>query len=50
MQHIFDEAGLPLPADTPFLSTGKTGVHSEHMGFMLAEMQSLQRAYPGGVW
>jgi ring-1,2-phenylacetyl-CoA epoxidase subunit PaaC len=25
-------------------------VHSEHMGFMLAEMQHLQRAYPGGVW
>jgi ring-1,2-phenylacetyl-CoA epoxidase subunit PaaC len=33
-----------------FRSTGTQGVHSEHMGFMLAEMQSLQRSYPGGAW
>jgi len=25
-------------------------VHSEHMGYILAEMQHLQRSYPGGVW
>jgi ring-1,2-phenylacetyl-CoA epoxidase subunit PaaC len=50
MAQIFDEAGLVLPAPVAFLSTGKTGVHSEHMGFILAEMQQLQRAYPGGVW
>lgn len=50
MAQVFDEAGLPLPAATPFLSTGKKGVHSEHMGFILSEMQYLQRAYPGGVW
>lgn len=50
LQQIFDEAGLALPASVPFLSTGKTGVHSEHMGLLLAEMQHLQRAYPGGVW
>jgi ring-1,2-phenylacetyl-CoA epoxidase subunit PaaC len=50
MTHILDEAGLAVPASVPFLSTGKTGVHSEHMGFILAELQYLQRAYPGGVW
>ena len=50
MKAIFTEAGLALPAPVKFLSTGKTGVHSEHMGFILAEMQQLQRAYPGGVW
>jgi ring-1,2-phenylacetyl-CoA epoxidase subunit PaaC len=50
MKQVLDEAGLAPPADVPFLSTGKSGVHSEHMGFILAEMQSLQRAYPGGVW
>ena len=50
MGQILDEAQLPLPASVPFLSTGKTGVHSEHMGFILAEMQHLQRSYPGGVW
>lgn len=50
MAQILDEARLHMPADSPFLSTGKTGVHSEHMGFILAEMQHLQRAFPGGVW
>jgi len=50
MAEVLGEAGLPVPADTPFLSSGKRGVHSEHMGFILAEMQHLQRAYPGGVW
>lgn len=50
MTQILDAAGLAQPEATPFLSTGKTGVHSEHMGFILAEMQHLQRAYPGGVW
>ena len=33
-----------------FRSTGKRGVHTEHMGYMLAEMQYLQRAFPGGAW
>jgi ring-1,2-phenylacetyl-CoA epoxidase subunit PaaC len=50
MGALLDDAGLPMPASTPFLSTGKRGVHSEHMGFILTEMQYLQRAYPGGVW
>lgn len=47
---VLDEATLKAPADTPFLSTGVQGVHTEHMGFILAEMQSLQRRFPGGVW
>lgn len=47
---VFDEAGLQLPGDSAFRSTGTRGVHSEHMGYILAEMQHLQRAYPGGVW
>jgi len=47
---VFAEARLDLPADTPFISTGTRGVHSEHMGFILAEMQVLQRSYPGGAW
>lgn len=29
---------------------GKKGVHSEHLGYILAEMQFLQRAYPGATW
>ena len=50
MQGLLAEATLEVPADTAFLSAGKRGVHSEHMGFILANMQYLQRAYPGGVW
>lgn len=46
----FAEAQLAVPAATRFVSTGSAGVHSEHMGFILAEMQSLQRAHPGGRW
>ncbi len=47
---VFDEAGLAVPAQGAFLSTGSQGVHSEHMGYVLAEMQALQRRYPGGRW
>ena len=47
---ILAEAGLEAPADSVFRSTGKQGVHTEYMGFLLAEMQHLQRAFPGGVW
>ena len=50
MTAVFDEAGLSLPKDLAFRSTGTRGVHSEHMGFILAEMQHLQRSFPGGVW
>jgi len=47
---VLDEARLALPADVAFRSTGRHGRHSEHFGLLLAEMQHLQRAYPGGVW
>ena len=54
MSALFDEAHLEMAGDagqaSRFRSTGKVGRHSEHMGFILAEMQYLQRAYPGGVW
>jgi len=43
-------ATLKRPAAGGFVSTGKTGVHSEHLGFVLAEMQSLARAHPEAVW
>ena len=47
---VLQEAGLAVPPDTPFVSAGKRGVHTEHMGFLLAEMQALPRAFPGAVW
>ena len=50
MEATLAEAGLTAPAARAFISRGRQGVHSEHMGHMLSEMQYLQRAYPGGVW
>ena len=50
MSAILAAAELEAPEMSKFLSTGKQGVHSEHMGFLLAEMQTLQRSFPGGVW
>ena len=47
---VLAEAGLEIPAESKFRSTGKQGRHSEHMGHLLAGMQYLQRSFPGGVW
>jgi ring-1,2-phenylacetyl-CoA epoxidase subunit PaaC len=44
------QATLTRPAAGGFVSTGKLGVHSEHLGFVLAEMQSLARVHPEAVW
>lgn len=45
-----DEATLVMPAPSVHVSTGKHGEHSEHMGFLLAEMQSLAHQHPGATW
>lgn len=50
MRAVLGDAGLPLPAVSAFRSSGRRGQHSEHMGLLLAEMQSLQRSFPGGAW
>ncbi len=47
---VFAACGLQAPAESPFVSTGIRGQHTEHLGRLLAEMQYLQRAYPGGAW
>ena len=47
---VLTAATLQAPKATAFVSTGKTGRHSEHLGFLLADMQHLQRSFPGGVW
>lgn len=44
------EATLERPAPSPYPWYGKLGVHTEHLGYMLAEMQHLQRTYPGAHW
>lgn len=50
VRSIFDEATLVIPADGSYVSQGRRGVHSEHLGYLLAEMQSLHRAHPGAKW
>jgi ring-1,2-phenylacetyl-CoA epoxidase subunit PaaC len=50
VEPVLAEAGLQPPAPGAFRSTGSRGVHSEHMGYILAEMQTLQRSFPGGQW
>ncbi len=46
----FDEATLQLPDGDWMASGGKQGKHSEHLGYLLAEMQHLPRSYPGVSW
>jgi ring-1,2-phenylacetyl-CoA epoxidase subunit PaaC len=50
MRALFDAAKLQMPAEPKFRSDGKRGRHSEHMGYILSDMQYLQRSYPGGTW
>jgi ring-1,2-phenylacetyl-CoA epoxidase subunit PaaC len=47
---ILKEATLQRPADRPHAWHGKRGQHSEHLGYILAEMQYLQRTYPDARW
>ncbi|MFM8466993.1 MAG: 1,2-phenylacetyl-CoA epoxidase subunit PaaC [Oxalobacteraceae bacterium] len=48
---IFSEATLTMPPADAWMQTGgKQGRHTEHLGYLLAEMQFLQRAYPGAQW
>lgn len=52
--HKFEEtihtATLKLPENKSFQKGGKTGLHSEHLGYILAELQFMQRAYPNATW
>jgi ring-1,2-phenylacetyl-CoA epoxidase subunit PaaC len=47
---VMDEATIEVPASAHTQRGGKQGVHTEHLGYVLAEMQFLQRAYPGARW
>jgi ring-1,2-phenylacetyl-CoA epoxidase subunit PaaC len=53
VNRVLDSATLPqlkLGKKHVQILSGKNGVHSEHLGFLLAEMQFLQRTYPGNSW
>lgn len=47
---VFTEATLAVPETSAVQRGGRRGVHTEHLGHMLATMQWLQRAYPGAQW
>lgn len=47
---VLNEATLKLPDEKWQLSGGRKGVHSEHLGYLLAELQYMQRTYPGMEW
>ena len=48
---IFAEGTLAMPSPDAWMQRGgRVGRHTEHLGYLLAEMQFLQRAYPGAQW
>lgn len=47
---VFGEATLGLPTDPYQRTGGRSGFHTEHLGHLLAEMQWMQRGYPGLEW
>src|SRR5690554_2727791 len=47
---VLEEATLVLPEKRWQLDGGRKGVHSEHLGYLLAELQYMQRTYPGMEW
>ena len=50
VEEILKLAELKLPESAPRVVRGKTGIHSEHMGYILNELQYMQRAYPDMEW
>lgn len=44
------EATLSAPQDGHAIRGGREGVHTEHLGFLLSDLQFMQRAYPGLEW
>ena len=50
VEAIVKQATLAMPEDAWMASGGKEGRHSEHFGFLIAEMQYLQRTHPGATW
>ncbi len=51
VQNVLEEATITMPdINMVMQSGGKQGIHTEHMGYILAEMQYLQRTYPNAEW
>ena len=47
---VFDEATIEMPSNVFMQTGGKEGIHSEHLGYILTDLQYLQRTYPGASW
>jgi ring-1,2-phenylacetyl-CoA epoxidase subunit PaaC len=47
---VVAEATLALPQVAPAVARGREGLHTEHLGYLLAEMQHLTRSHPGATW
>ena len=47
---VLSEATLEVPSNNWKFEGGRKGLHSEHLGYILAELQYMQRAYPGMEW
>lgn len=50
VRDVFDEATITIPSGTWMQQGGREGRHTEHLGYILAELQFMQRAYPGMEW
>jgi len=50
LHSIFKQATLHIPENDWMQSGGKTGRHTEHLGYILADLQFVVRAYPGAEW
>ena len=47
---VVNEATLALPKNDWMQQGGRDGRHSEHLGHLLSELQSMQRTFPGATW
>lgn len=50
VKYVFDEATLSIPENVFMQTGGKSGIHTEQLGYILSELQYLQRTYPGAEW
>jgi ring-1,2-phenylacetyl-CoA epoxidase subunit PaaC len=50
LARVVERATLALPDVPPALGGGREGLHTEHLGHLLAEMQHLHRSHPGATW
>lgn len=50
INEVLNEATLQLPDHPPRVAKGKTGIHSEHLGYILSDLQYMQRTYPNMQW